>query len=88
MTCPVCGEPGQKPSMCRACQVSYDRRIRTDDGTVMGVLVWAAARARKFERRRARQALQVVSAALAMRFALGLSLSKLWEFGRPKDGAT
>lgn len=55
--CIVCRERGVRYSteMCEPCNRSYDRYAH-DTGAIWDVIVWAADRARRFERRRARGA--------------------------------
>ena len=59
--CPICDTlhfvaVGQL--WCSDCGKAYDRfHQRTDDGTMMAALNWAAKRARLFERRRGKKSL-------------------------------
>ncbi len=49
--CEFCQLPNESITlMCKRCSKSYDAHLRTDDGTLNSVLVWAARRARYFER--------------------------------------
>ena len=58
--CSVCGHPKDSRGtwgtsalmLCRKCADSYDRFRRDSDGTVADLILWAATRARQFERRR------------------------------------
>lgn len=55
--CVVCGDEPKDGwryagSLCGPCGRSHDR-ANDGDGTIMGVIEWAATRARRFERRRA-----------------------------------
>lgn len=54
--CTVCDRPvvpiGSR--MCGSCGESYDRARRRDDGTIFAAMAWAAARARRFERAKAK----------------------------------
>jgi predicted amidophosphoribosyltransferase len=51
-TCGICGEPCQRVTeMCDACGRSYDRTAHRD-GSIIEALLWAARRARRFERKR------------------------------------
>jgi hypothetical protein len=49
--CPICGERRPGGLMCSVCSRSYDRDAH-QDGTVFEAMLWAAERARRFERRR------------------------------------
>lgn len=60
MTCEICLERPCTNLMCEACQKSYDKQVREDDGTLHSVLVWACRRARYFERKRHRELTHVV----------------------------
>lgn len=52
VACSICGEErSRRGEMCPPCCMSYDRYAR-DTGTVIEAIEWAAARARRFERRR------------------------------------
>lgn len=52
MKCLVCGEAQtNRGSMCSSCGRSYDR-YSFKDSSVMSALIWAAKRARRFERKR------------------------------------
>lgn len=55
MTCRICGGsfapgPGGSLPMCYSCGTSYDRARM--DGTTWSLIVWAAGRARRAERKR------------------------------------
>lgn len=54
--CVMCGEHGEPPArgMCRLCQRSYDETAHRM-GCVWEAMAWAARRARRFERKRARE---------------------------------
>lgn len=50
--CLICRNPRKKSGdMCAPCAKSYDRTAHRD-GSVMEAMVWAANRARRFERQR------------------------------------
>jgi IMP cyclohydrolase len=54
--CAVCCErDAVGVALCRVCSRSFDRTRAQDDGTLLTVVVWAAARARRFARRGARR---------------------------------
>lgn len=54
--CKVCQErPITDHLMCEPCGKSYDR-YAFDTGSIADVIIWAAKRARRFERKRARAA--------------------------------
>lgn len=57
--CVVCSDRVGRPHLCQPCQRSYDTTL---GGDVLGALVWAASRARRFERRRGRTRLAAVIA--------------------------
>ena len=50
-TCIVCGWPTPRLEghLCASCRMSYDRANRRDS-TTLGVIQWAANRARRFAR--------------------------------------
>lgn len=50
VACSICGEPKSDrfASMCAACGRAWDRHRRTDDGTLVGAMKWAAERAARF----------------------------------------
>lgn len=52
--CIVCQREHHHGFMCRLCQRSHDKDKHSGDGTLMGLIMWAAARAIRFERKRAR----------------------------------
>ncbi len=55
MKCAICDvERREDGAMCAACGRAYDRWNATSDGTMISLIVWVAARARRFERRKAR----------------------------------
>jgi hypothetical protein len=55
MSCVVCGRHVSEARMCSLCTRSYDRDLnRTGGGDVIGAIIWAANRARRFERQRVR----------------------------------
>lgn len=56
--CIVCDQPTvhRKGHLCTTCGEAYDRWNRRSDGTHLGLIAWAAARARRFERRGRRRA--------------------------------
>ena len=57
--CVICGEPYNGVNlMCGPCGRSYDRSAH-DDGSVFEAMRWAALRARRFERKRAKAARSV-----------------------------
>jgi len=50
MICPVCQlRPIASGYLCRACGRSYDKTL---GGDILSVIIWAAERARYFDRRR------------------------------------
>lgn len=50
--CVICAErPADGGFLCRLCARSYDRDLGRD-GSVAAALIWAARRARRFERAR------------------------------------
>jgi hypothetical protein len=51
--CEFCGRPGSWP-MCKACGVSYERYSH-NRGDVMGALLWAARRTRRYAAKDARR---------------------------------
>lgn len=51
--CLVCGLCGR--ALCRACQASYDKATKRDDGSILAIIQWAADRARAAERERAKK---------------------------------
>lgn len=50
--CPVCLEISTGGRMCALCGKSYDQYAFWADSSVMGAIIWAAKRARRFERSR------------------------------------
>ncbi len=55
MICDFCQLTSTNGLMCARCAKSYCAARRKDDGTIHAILVWAAKRARYFERLRLRQ---------------------------------
>lgn len=47
--CEVC-QARSSGMLCDACSKSFDRSTESDDGSIMAVIIWAARRARYFER--------------------------------------
>jgi hypothetical protein len=52
--CAICNRKCAVVGWCDACRKSYDRAHRSDDGTVLASILWAAKRARKFAERAAK----------------------------------
>lgn len=54
--CPICGvfRSEHTTTLCSPCCLSYDR-YSFKDGSVYAALIWAATRARRFERARAKK---------------------------------
>jgi predicted amidophosphoribosyltransferase len=52
--CVICQRPAKRSRLCKLCGRSYDRHAHRD-GSVLEAMAWAAARARRFERLRAKQ---------------------------------
>lgn len=50
--CAICGPGERARRWCIDCRMSYDRHAR-NDGSVMEAIVWAARRAKRYERKRA-----------------------------------
>ena len=50
MLCDFCERPYRNGLMCERCCKSWDAWKRKDDGTLHSMMVWAAKRARYFER--------------------------------------
>lgn len=51
--CCVCMKnPREGSLLCRSCGKSYDQDREMGDCTVAGIVIWAAKRARRFERAR------------------------------------
>lgn len=49
--CEICGMATNRPvKMCAQCGIAYDKEAH-EDGSVMEAIVWAARRARWYERR-------------------------------------
>jgi hypothetical protein len=71
-TCIICD--GYGPALCRACQRDYDKATKTDDGTIMATIRWAAERASAKERERSKKitdmALKRFGAAVMVKDAL------------------
>jgi len=44
--------------LCRPCAVSYDRSLAAES-TIMGIMIWAAQRARRFARAEVRRAMKI-----------------------------
>jgi hypothetical protein len=51
--CFICETPDDGTCICDRCARAYDRATKNDDGTIVAAMIWAARRARKFERARA-----------------------------------
>lgn len=57
--CAICQQRTCKGSMCKLCGKSYDRDLPNNEKLgVMGAILWAARRARFFERRRRKKRLK------------------------------
>lgn len=54
MICEFCQRPTKQWDMCERCAKFYEATRRKDDGTIHAILIWAAKRARYFERLRLR----------------------------------
>lgn len=68
-TCAVCGERGAEDlgvALCARCARAYDAANERDN-TFVGLIVWAAQRARRFERRRVRRQAQAARLEAALR---------------------
>jgi hypothetical protein len=49
--CGICNRRRAVVGWCDDCRESYDRALRTDDGTVLATVMWAARRARRFAKK-------------------------------------
>lgn len=57
MMCIVCAARAAKPtgSLCGPCGASLDKHVDSDAGDALGLILWAARRARRYAKRQARR---------------------------------